>query len=87
MRAAGAMIGVCGSTISHCEQGRMNFPPGRIPDLIRGYGFTQSDFEEFVMGRALPVLDIREECVQMIARLDATKLKPLHAVLLSFLNQ
>jgi len=85
MRAAGALIGVSSSAISHYEQGRMNLPTARIPELIQMYRFTQTDFEEFVMGKTLPVLNIRDECEQIVSRVDAVKLKSLHAVLMSFL--
>ena len=86
MRGAGVLIGVTGSAISHYEQGRMDLPKARIPELIAGYGYTPAEFEEFVMGKTLPVLNIRDECEQIIARVDGAKLKTLHAVLLSFLS-
>jgi transcriptional regulator with XRE-family HTH domain len=86
MRNAGLLIGVTSSAISHYEQGRMNLPVARIPELLQGYGYTQADFEEYVMGKPLPVYDLRDECEQVIARIETPKLKSLHAVLLSFLS-
>jgi transcriptional regulator with XRE-family HTH domain len=85
MRRAGAEIGISSSTISHIEQGRMGLPINRIPQLLALYGYTPAEFEEFVMGNSLPVLNMRDECEQMIARIETQKLKALHAVLLSFL--
>jgi transcriptional regulator with XRE-family HTH domain len=86
MRRAGLEIGVSSSTISHIEQGRMGLPINRIPQLLGLYGYTPSEYEQFVMGNSLPVLNIRDECEQMIARIESQKLKALHAVLLSFLS-
>jgi transcriptional regulator with XRE-family HTH domain len=86
MRRAGAEIGVSGSTISHIEQGRMDLPKERVPQLLALYGYTPAEYEEFVMGKSLPVLNMRDECEQMIARIESPKLKALHAVLLSFLS-
>ncbi len=86
MRKAGALIGISSSAISHYEQGRMNLPTGRIPDLLGLYGYTQAEFDEWVMGKSLPVYDLRDECEQMISRIEKPKLKALLAVLLSFLG-
>ena len=84
MRAAGAVIGVTSSAISHYEQGRMDLPKARIPDLLAAYRYTVAEFDEFVLGKALPVLGIRDECEQIIQRMSDAKLKQLHAVLVSF---
>jgi len=35
------------------------------------------------MGKALPVLDLRDDCAQMVQKIETAKLKTLHAVLLS----
>ncbi len=86
MRRAGVTIGVTSSAISHYEQGRMDLPKARVPELVASYGFTVPEFDEFVSGKALPVVDVRDECEQIVARIDAAKLKALHAVLLSFLS-
>jgi len=83
MNAAGASLGVCSATISHIEQGRMNVPTSRIPILLSLYHYTSTEFDEYVMGKALPVLDLRDECVQMVQKIEMNKLKALHAVLLS----
>ncbi len=86
MSQAGAMIGVSSSAISHCEQVRMNLPRARIPELLAGYGYTTAEFDELVAGRPLPVIDLRDECEQIVNQIDASKLKALHAVLMSFLT-
>jgi hypothetical protein len=38
------------------------------------------------MGKQLPVLSLRDECEQIIQRLDSSKLKTVHAVLISFVS-
>ena len=85
MRAAGALIGVTGSAISHYEQGRMGLPQARVPQLIAGYRYTPVEYDEYVLGKTLPCLDLRDECEQIVQRMDAAKLKTLHAVLVSFM--
>jgi transcriptional regulator with XRE-family HTH domain len=86
MNKAGRAVGASSSTISHIEQGRMNLPLARIPILLALYGYSQSEYEEYVMGKALPVLDLRDECEQIVQKIDAGKLKTLHAVLLSLVG-
>ena len=84
MRKAGALIGVTSSAISHYEQGRMNLPKARVPELVTGYGYSMTEYEEFVNGKPLPFSDLRDECEQIVQRMDSTRLKTLHAVLVSF---
>ena len=72
------------SAISHYEQGRMNLPKARVPELLAAYRYTVAEFDEFVLGRPLPVLSLRDECEQIIQRMSDSKLKQLHAVLVSF---
>ena len=85
MRAAGALIGVTGSAVSHYEQGRMDLPKARVPQLIAGYHYTPAEYDEYVLGKTLPCLDLRDECEQIVQRMEAAKLKTLHAVLVSFM--
>ena len=64
----------------------MDLPKPRIPELVASYQYTLLEYEEFVSGKPLPVIGVRDECVQIIQRLDSTKLGMLHAMLLSFQN-
>ena len=86
MRKAGLTIGVTSSAISHYEQGRMDLPRARIPELLASYRYTATEYEEYVAGKPLPVISVRDECAQIIQRLDSSKLGMLHALLLSFQN-
>jgi transcriptional regulator with XRE-family HTH domain len=86
MKRAGEEIGITSSTVSHIEQGRMALPKDRVPQLLALYGYAPAEYEEYVMGKPLPVLNVRDECEQIIARIESQKLKALHAVLLSFLS-
>ena len=84
MRAAGARLGISDSSIAHYETGRMDVFPERICQLVESYGYTMQDFEEVKNGRPMPVLSIKDECYQLIDRLDESKLRAVHAMLSSF---
>jgi transcriptional regulator with XRE-family HTH domain len=84
MRAAGARNGISDSSIAHYETGRMDVFPERICQLVESYGYPLQDFEEFKNGRTMPTLSLKDECYQLIDRLDETKLRAIHAMLTSF---
>ncbi len=86
MRAAGRLIGASDSLISHLETGRLDLSPARITQLVEAYGYTMEEFEEYQAGKPIPVLSIKDECIGLLDRLDDTKLRAVHAVLVSFVS-
>jgi transcriptional regulator with XRE-family HTH domain len=84
MREAGRRNGISDSAISHYEQGRMDVSRERLQHMIESYGYTVKDFDEYAEGKPLPVLCIKDECFCLIDRLDETKLRAVHALLVSF---
>ena len=86
MRAAGHRNGISDSAIAHYEQGRMEVSSDRVRQLVESYGYTMPEFEEYAGGRPLPTLSIKDECFCLIERLDETKLRAVHAMLVSFVS-
>ena len=84
MREAGRRNGCSDSSISHYEQGRMDIKPDRVRHLVESYAYSMREFEEYLAGKPLPVLSIKDECFSMIDRLDDSKLRAVHALLVSF---
>lgn len=84
MREAGRRNGCSDSAISHYEQGRMELAPERVQQLVECYRYSMQEFEEFVGGKPLPVLSIKDECFSLIDRLDENKLRAVHAMLVGF---
>ena len=84
MRKAGALLQLSGASINHYEHGRMDIPEGTIPKLVMGYGYTMDEYSEYLAGKPIPVLDMKEECISLLSRIDASKLRAVHAVLTSF---
>ena len=86
MREAGSRNGCSDSSISHYEQGRMEYSPERVRALVESYCYTMDEFEEYLGGKPLPVLSIKDECYSLIDRLDDAKLHAVHALLKSFIG-
>ena len=86
MRAAGAQNGISDSSIAHYETGRMDISKARIRQLVESYGYSMQDFDEYAAGKPLPVLSIKDECFCLIDRLDETKLRAVHALLVGFVS-
>lgn len=84
MREAGRRVNLSDSAISHYEQGRMDLSTERIRVLVESYGYSASEFEEFMSGKDIPILSIKEECFSLLEQLDETKLRAVHGMLVGF---
>ena len=86
MREAGRRMNLSDSTISHIEQGRMEVSPARIKLMVETYGFTMSEFDEYMAGKPIAVLSIKDECFSLVDQLDETKLRAVHSLLVGFIR-
>ena len=86
MRKAGKLNGCSDSAISQYEHGWMDVPKRKIQQLVQSYGYTIDEFNEFLHGKAVPVLDLRKACVDLLDRLDESQLRAVHAVLVGFVS-
>lgn len=84
MKEAGRRNGCSDSAIAHYEQGRMGISSSKIGKFVESYGFTESEWLAVISGKPLPVISIKDECFELIDRLDETKLRAVHALLQSF---
>jgi len=84
MREAGSLFGLSSSLINHLEHGRMDLPPHRVPVLVDGYGFTMEDFERLRSGDEEVPVHFRDECINIIEKLDETKLQAVYGLLKTF---
>ncbi len=74
------------AAIGHYENGRMDISPSRLSQLLKAYGYTREEFDEYRAGKPIPVIDMKAECTLLLGRIDETKLKAVHAVLTSFVS-
>jgi transcriptional regulator with XRE-family HTH domain len=84
MRMAGRLFKLSEATINHAENGRMELTPKFISDLIAHYGYNYEVFEKMLNDEIETPEVIRGECIEIIKRLDATKLKRIKLILESF---
>ena len=70
--------------IGHYENGRMDISPARLEQFLCVYGFTRGEYEEYMNGKPIPVMSVRDDCIGLLGRIDETKLRAVHAVLTSF---
>ena len=83
-RKAAQLCGLCHALINHYEQGRLDIPDSRIEQLVGIYGRTIEEFNAYRGGKPIPVLNLKDECIGLLDRIDETKLRAVHAVLESF---
>lgn len=84
MRMAGKLFNVSEGTINHAENGRMDLNPKFITDLIANYGYSYEQFEQMLNDEIETPEVIRGECIEIIKRLDHSKLKRVKLILESF---
>lgn len=87
MSKAGRLFHLTGSTISHIEHGRMDISPPRVQQMVGTYGFTMDEFKEYVSGSKKVPLNLRDECLAIVRKLDNAKLQVLYSVVVNFLPQ
>lgn len=86
MRAAGRMVGLSDSWVSHIEQGRLDLDDRKISRLIDAYGFSRREYETLLNGGEVPFNNIKDECIALIDQIDDAKLRTVLAVLRGFMT-
>ena len=86
-QARAALAGACSEqAIGHYETGRMGISQDRLEKLVKFYGYSFEDFQEFLNGKSLPIISLKDECISLLDHVDDTKLRAVHAVLASFVQ-
>jgi transcriptional regulator with XRE-family HTH domain len=84
---AAKATGCSPQAIGHYENGRMEIPDGRLKALLDIYGFDNQEFQEFMNGKPIPLISIKDECLQLIDQIRSEeKLRAVHTVLKSFIG-
>ncbi len=85
-KEAAKRCGLSEQAIGHYEHGRMAISPVRLTAFLDAYGFTLRELDEYLAGKPIPVVSVKDECVLLLDRIDETKLRAVHALLASFLS-
>lgn len=83
-REAAKKCNISEPAIGHYENGRMDISATRLEQFLKTYGYSKQEFDEYVNGKPIPVISVRDECVSLLGRIDEVKLRAVHAVLTSF---
>ncbi|PIR33370.1 MAG: hypothetical protein COV37_16450 [Bdellovibrio sp. CG11_big_fil_rev_8_21_14_0_20_39_38] len=86
VRAAGRILGVSESTVCHCENGRRDLDSKLIESFLEAYGYSMQEFERMLRGDIVLPENVRSECIEIIKRLEPSKLKAVKAFLNTFLG-
>lgn len=74
------------ASIGHYETGRMDISAARLESFVRYYGYTMAEFGEYMAGKAIPIISIKDECICLLDRIGEAKLRDVHAVLEGFVS-
>ncbi|MEC7276946.1 MAG: helix-turn-helix transcriptional regulator [Bdellovibrionota bacterium] len=84
MRKAASLIGVSSSIVNHAENGRMDLTPTVIMKFLKAYGYEFEEFQEMLEGKVQVPEHLRSECIEIIKRIEESKLKTVKAFLMTF---
>jgi len=82
---AGKLCGYNLSTIGHIENGRIQLAKNKIEHIVKVYGFNMQKFENLMMSSDLRHENI-SKCLNIIKKIDDSKLKAVLTLLLNFEN-
>jgi transcriptional regulator with XRE-family HTH domain len=85
-KQAARKCSVSEQAVGHYENGRMDISVVRLARFLETYSYTFSEYEEYLKGKPLPLLSLKEECISLLAKIDDAKLKTVHAVLIGFIS-
>lgn len=83
-REAARQCHISEPAIGHYENGRMDISPARLEQFLKAYGYTRPEYDEYINGKPIPVISVRDECISLLGKIDETKLRAVYAVLASF---
>ncbi len=87
IRRAAKLIGTSSSTVNHTENGRRDLTTGIIMQFVEAYGYSLEDFQEMLKGNLIVPEHLQSECIEIIKRLDNSKLRTVKSFLETFLGQ
>lgn len=86
VRDAGRIMGISNSTVSHTENGRRDVNREIVEKFLEAYGYSYEEYERMFSGEIVLPENIRGECIEMLKRLDSSKLKAVRAFLNTFIG-
>lgn len=86
VRAVGRIMETSESTVCHSENGRRDLTQEIIVSFLEVYGYSFEEFEKMLRGDIILPENMRGECIEIIKRLEPSKLKAVKAFLNTFIG-
>lgn len=84
MRKVAPMLNFSEATVNHCENGRRDLDKSTILKFLNIYGYSWEQFQSFLDGELVVPQHLRSECIDIINRVDVSKLKTIKSILETF---
>ena len=84
MTKAAELIGVSEATVNHSENGRRDLDLSTIQKFLKAYSYSYEEYSAVLNGEVELMSNVRDDCIELIKRLDDTKLKAIKSILESF---
>lgn len=84
VRKVGTIINRSDTWVSHAENGRMDLDPKKILKLLNVHGYNYDEFIGLVNNKKPLPENLYGECLEILKRLDKSKLKTVKSILESF---
>ena len=84
LRRAAKLAGLSEAKVNHAENGRCDLKPDLILKLLNAYGYEYEYFMSLVSNKIPLPENLFQECVEILKRLDKSKLRTIKQILESF---
>lgn len=84
MRNAGRLLGKSDAIVNHSENGRLDLTPSLILKFLEIYGYSYEEYQKMLSNDFSVPQHTLSECIEILKRLDPTKLKTIKNILESF---
>jgi len=84
MRRVAPILGLSEATVNHSENGRRDLNDKLIKRFLKVYGYSWDQFQLMVAGVVEVPEHLRSECIDIINRIDDSKLKTVKVFLNTF---
>ena len=84
MRRVAPILGLSEATVNHSENGRRDLDLKLIKRFLKVYGYSLDEFNKMLEGKIEVPEHLRSECIDIINKIDDSKLKTVKAFLNTF---
>ena len=85
-REAGRKCSISEAAVGHYENGRMDVSEERLAQFLVAYKCSMNEFNALMADQQIPIFSVKEECIVLLRKLEESKLRTVHTVIVALAN-